>query len=142
MKGKPFNFHGAIFTIKILTAETNGKYTVMDVIHPPDLGPALHIHPMGPETFYIIQGEYEFVLGEKSLMGKSGDTIFVPKGISHRFKVGHKGGHALIISPPELEYYFFKFSELPSKDNISYKTESNIAEQYGQVFLDNTKHWK
>ena len=52
----------------------------MDVIHPPYLGPALHMHPMGPETFYIIEGEYEFMLGEKSLMGKSEDTIYVPKG--------------------------------------------------------------
>ena len=91
MKNKPFNFHGAIFTIKVLTSETDGKYTVMDVIHPQDLGPALHMHPMGPETFYIIEGEYEFVVGEKSLSGKSGDTIFVPKGTPHRFEVGHKG---------------------------------------------------
>jgi quercetin dioxygenase-like cupin family protein len=142
VKDKPFNFHGAIFTIKVLTSETNGKYTVMDVIHPPDLGPALHMHPMGPETFYIIEGEYDFTLGEKSLMGKSGDTIFAPKGTPHRFEVGPKGGHALIISPPELEHYFFKVSELFNKGNISYKAESNIAEQYGQVFLDNRKHWK
>ena len=79
MKDKPFNFHGAIFTIKVLTSETNGKYTVMDVIHPPDLGPALHMHPMGPETFYIIEGEYEFVVGEKSLSGKSGGYNFCSK---------------------------------------------------------------
>ena len=142
MKDKPFNFHGAIFTIEVLTSETNGKYMVMDVIHPPDLGPALHMHPMGPETFYIIEGEYDFALGEKLLMGKSGDTIFVPKGTPHRFEVGHTGGHALIISPPELEHYFFKVSELFNKGKISYKAESNIAEQYGQVFLDNRKHWK
>jgi quercetin dioxygenase-like cupin family protein len=79
VKDKPFNFHGAIFTIKVLPSETNGKYTVMDVIHLPKLGPALHMHPLGPETFYIIEGEYEFVLNEKSLIGKSGDTIFVLK---------------------------------------------------------------
>ena len=88
MKDKPFNFHGAIFTIKVLTSETNGKYMVMDVILPPVIGPALHMHPMGPETFYIIEGEYESILGEKSLMGKTGDTIFVPKGTPHRFEVG------------------------------------------------------
>ena len=39
---KPFDFHGAIFTIKVLSFETDNKYTVMDIPHPPNLGPALH----------------------------------------------------------------------------------------------------
>jgi hypothetical protein len=56
--------------------------------------------------------------------------------------VGRKGGHALVISPPESEHYFFKVSELFSKGKVAYKMESNIAEQYGQVFLHDTKHWK
>jgi quercetin dioxygenase-like cupin family protein len=45
-------------------------------------------------------------------MGKPGDIIFVPKEAPHRFVVGHKGGHALVISPPELEFYFFKVNYL------------------------------
>lgn len=112
MKDKPFDFHGAKFTIKVLTSETNGNYTILDVIHPPKLGPALHLHPNGSETFYIIEGNYEFILDEKSIIGKPGDTIFVPKEVPHRFVVGEKGGHALVISPPELEFYFFKVNYL------------------------------
>ena len=142
MKDKPFNFYGAKFTIKVLTSETDGSYTILDVIHPPDIGPSLHIHPKGPETFYIVEGDYEFILDGKSVMGKPGDIIFVPKEAPHRFVVGHKGGHALIISPPELEFYFFKVSELLDKGEVSYKTELSIGKQYGQIFLDNTKHWK
>ena len=142
MKDKPFDFHGAIFTIKILTSETNGRYTIMDVVHPPDIGPALHMHPKGSETFYIIEGDYEFFLDGKSLAGKSGDVIFVPQGSPHRFVVGHKGGHALVVSPPDLEFYFFKVSELLDKGEASYMIESKIGKQYGQVFLDSNKHWK
>ncbi len=141
MKDKPFDFHGAKFTIKVLTSETNGNYTILDVIHPPNLGRALHIHPKGSETFYIVEGDYEFILDGKSVIGKPGDLIFVPKGSLHRFVVGYKSGHALVISPPELEFYFFKVSELLDKGEVSYETESSIGKQYGQVFLDNTKHW-
>jgi len=142
VKDKPFNFHGAKFIIKVLTSETEGSYTILDVIHPPDIGPSLHVHPKGSETFYIVEGDYEFILDRKSVMGKPGDIIFVPKEAPHRFVVGHKGGHALVISPPELEFYFFKVSELLDKGDVSYETESTIGKQYGQVFLDNTKHWK
>ena len=142
MKDIPFDFHGAKFIIKVLTSETNGNYTILDVIHPPNLGPALHIHPKGPETFYIIEGDYEFILDEKSITGKPGDVIFVPKGAPYRFIVGYKGGHALVISPAELEFYFFKVSELLDKGEVSNQIESSIGKQYGQVFLDNTRHWK
>ena len=112
MKDKPFDFHDAKFTIKVLTSETNGSYTILDVLHPPKLGPALHIHPKGSETFYIIEGDYEFILDDKSVRGKCGDVIFVPKEALHRFVVGDKGGHALVISPPGLEFYFFKVNYL------------------------------
>ncbi len=143
MKDKPFDFHGAKFTIKVLTSETNGSYTVMDIIHPPNIGPALHKHPKGPETFYIVKGNYEFILDGKSILGKPGDVIFVPKEVPHRFIVGNKCGHALVISPPDLEFYFFKVSELLlDKGEVSYEKESSIGKQYGQVFLDRTKHWK
>ena len=80
MKNETFDFHGSKFTIKVLTSETNGRFTILDVIHPPNLGPALHIHPKGSETFYIIKGDYEFILDSKSMMAKAGDVIFVPKG--------------------------------------------------------------
>ena len=142
MKNKTFDFHGAKFNIKVLTSETNGSYTVLDIIHAQYLGPALHVHPKGSETFYIAKGTYEFFLDGNSIMGKTGDIIFVPKGVPHRFVVGAKGGHAVVISPPELEFYFFKVSELLDKGKVSYETESNIGKQFGQVFLDNAKHWE
>ena len=142
MKDKLFDFHGAKFTIKVLTSETNGSYTVMDIIHPPNLGPALHVHPKGSETFYIVEGNYEFILDGQSIIGRPGDVIFVPKEVPHKFIVGDKGGHAVVISPPDLEFYFFKVSELLGKDEVSYEIESSIGRQYGQVFLNNTKHWK
>jgi mannose-6-phosphate isomerase-like protein (cupin superfamily) len=141
VKDKPFDFHGAKFTIKVLSSETDHRYTVLDIIHPANLGPALHIHPKGSETFYIVDGNYHFILDGKSIEAMPGDTIFVPKKTPHRFEVGQKGGHAIVISPPELEFYFFKVGELLIKGNVPYEEEWSIGKKYGQVFLDDTKHW-
>ncbi len=57
----------------------------------------------------------------------------------HRFIVGPRGGHALVISSPDLEFYFFKVSELLAKGETSYLEESKIGEEYDQVFLDSSK---
>jgi quercetin dioxygenase-like cupin family protein len=67
-------FNDTEFTIKVLTSERNSRYTILDVIHPPNLGSALHIHPKGSETFYIFEGDCEFILNRKSVTGKSEDV--------------------------------------------------------------------
>jgi quercetin dioxygenase-like cupin family protein len=141
MKNKTFDFHGTKMTIKVLTSETNDEYTIIDAVHPPNVGPALHMHPKGPEIFYIIDGDYEFVLDNNFIKAKTGDVISIPKGTPHRFIVGNTGGRVLITSPPRLEHYFFKVSELLAIGEVPWKTESDIANQYGQIFLDNAKHW-
>lgn len=141
MKDKTFDFLGTKFTIKVLSSETDHRYTVLDVIHPPNLGPALHKHPRRSETFYIIDGDYNFISDERPIGGKPGNTIFVPKETPHRLEVGSKGGHAIVISPPELEFYFFIVGELFSIGKVSHEEESCIGEKYGQVFLDDTRHW-
>lgn len=109
------NFHGTKMTIHVLTGETDGMYSVIHFEHPPNVGPALHIHPRGPESFHIIDGKYQFLIGDKTIDVQKGDTITVPKGVSHKFNSGNDGGQFLVISPPGLENYFYEVSQLLSK---------------------------
>ena len=141
MKNEIFDFHGSKFTIKILTSESNNKYTVLDIFHISNIGPALHTHPLGPETFYIIEGDYEFTLNDKLIMAKSGDVICVPINTPHKFVTGKKGGHVIVVSPPNLEFYFWEVGKLLEKETVSFEQESEIAKKHGQIFLDDTKHW-
>ena len=141
MKDKSFDFHGSKFTIKILTSESNNKYTILDILHAPNIGPANHKHPNGPETFYIVEGHYEFFLNDESIMARAGDVICVPTNVTHRFVTGKNGGHVLVVSPPNLEFYFWEVSQLLAKSDVSFEEESKIAKKYGQIFLNGTKHW-
>jgi mannose-6-phosphate isomerase-like protein (cupin superfamily) len=137
-----FDFHGTKMIIIASTSETNGSHTILQAIHPPNVGPALHMHPKGPETFQIIQGEYRFLIGDKNIEAKKYDIITVPKGVPHKFSSGSNGGQFLVTSPPDLENYFYEVSQLLLKGNVSWDIESAIAKKYGQVFLQNTNHWE
>ncbi len=139
---RTFDFHGTIMTIKSSTSETGGIYTILYAVHPPNVGPALHLHPKGNECFYIIKGQYRFILANKIVDAISDDLVVVPKNTPHKFTVGTDGGEVLIISPPDLENYFSQVSELLQKSIVTWELESQIAQQYGQVFLENTNHWK
>lgn len=32
-------------------------YIILNIFHVVNIGPAEHVHPTGPETFYIIEGD-------------------------------------------------------------------------------------
>lgn len=129
-------------TIKVLTSETGGAYSVIHFEHPQNVGPALHVHPQGPESFHILKGEYRFLIGDKTIDVQVGDTVIVPQGISHKFYSGKTGGQFLVISPPDLEFYFYEVSQLLAKvGSISWDVESEIAKKHGQIFLENSNHW-
>lgn len=129
-------------TIKVTTSETNGAYSIIHFVHPPNVGPALHIHPRSSESFHIIKGDYKFLIGNKNSDAKVGDTVTVPKNSPHKFNTGNSGGEFLVISPPDLEHYFYEVSQLLIKGNVTWDVESTIAKKYGQIFLENTNHWQ
>jgi mannose-6-phosphate isomerase-like protein (cupin superfamily) len=49
------------------------------------------MHPRGAEIFYIIEGEYRFVLGNRLLNATTGDVVIIPKDAPNRFTVGSSG---------------------------------------------------
>ena len=83
----------------------------------------------------------EFFLDGQPIKAKPGDVVCVPTGASHRFVTGSNGGHAIVFSPPNLEFYFWEVSKLLEKGTVSFEQESEIGKKYGQIFLEGSKHW-
>src|SRR4029450_10751248 len=59
----PIPFGGSV-TIKAQTMNTNGSLTVLEFVHPPKAGPALHLHFREDEVWYILEGDYRFQVGD------------------------------------------------------------------------------
>lgn len=85
----------------------------MEAIIPPQKGPPPHRHSREEESFFIIEGEMEFVAdGQHSVAGK-GTWITLPKGSLHYFKnIGQTPARMLILAVPAgLEDYFIEVSQ-------------------------------
>lgn len=109
--------------------------------HSPAVGPALHIHPRGPESFVILEGRYIFFCDGIETTLQSGESICIPPNRPHRYVVGNEGGRLLVIAPPTLENYFWEVAQLLSKGKLPLADEFKIAASYGQDFLDSSSHW-
>ena len=81
-----FNVGGHISTFKITGKDTDGSYSLMASIIEPDAGVTPHIHSLESEGFYIVQGQMEFLLGDRIVIANAGDFVHSPKGEFHTWK--------------------------------------------------------
>jgi mannose-6-phosphate isomerase-like protein (cupin superfamily) len=90
-------------------AEMAGAYVVVVGVFPPgEPAPPLHLHPDTDEAFYLAEGEATFLLGDREVLARGGDLVFVPRGTAHTvWNSGAIPVHGLIlISPGDAEHSF------------------------------------
>ena len=73
-------------TVKISGTQSDVTYSLIEMVHPPNVGPALHLHPTGAEAFYVLDGEYTIHCGEQQYQAAAGDFIYIPKGTQHMYQ--------------------------------------------------------
>jgi mannose-6-phosphate isomerase-like protein (cupin superfamily) len=81
---------------------------------PPGTGPPRHIHHSCDELFYVLEGEFLFLVGERQVSALPGTFVFIPRGTVHAAKViGTEPGKVLAAYiPGGLERSFEEFAQL------------------------------
>jgi mannose-6-phosphate isomerase-like protein (cupin superfamily) len=128
---------GGSVTIKAHTRNTNGSLTVLEFVHPPKAGPALHTHLREDEVWYVLEGEYRVKAGDAMFRLSAGGMAFGPRGTPHGFQnVGDTPGRLLVIATPSgVERWFEQCAELlPDRldmEALAAITDANWAELVG-----------
>src|SRR5436190_15241469 len=104
--GRAYWGPGDRYTFLVTGSESGGAYFAMEALVPPGGGPPPHIHRHADETFYIVEGACDFLLGEETITAGAGDFVNVPRGVVHRF---HNAGVAparliLTFTPASIEH--------------------------------------
>jgi len=140
-QGKTIQFYKTKMVFKTTLEQTNKQYSVILMTHPSSVGPALHIHPNGPETFFVLEGNYTFILNGKTIEATKGDFVFIPQNAPHKYKSGLNGGQILVTTPASVETYFLHIAEKLLNGDVSLEYEFEFAKNHGQIFLETSEHW-
>lgn len=142
--GKNVSVVGDTYRILVGGAETNGAFTVIDMLIPPNGGPGPHEHAQIEESFYVIDGEIEVKSEFGEYIATKGSFVNIPKGgVVHCFKnKTDQIAHLLcIVVPSGLDTFFEEigkpvgygeFLPPPPMDPESAKKLQAVAEKYGQ----------
>src|SRR5262250_1386760 len=100
-QGSMVSVLGEIISFKITGEETGGPLCVVELTAFPDNGPPPHIHHREDESFYILDGAFSFLLGDRTTEAGPGFFCRVPRGTLHTYQnVGTQPGKALVILTP------------------------------------------
>jgi quercetin dioxygenase-like cupin family protein len=108
--GPAFWGPGDHYTFLVTGEETGGAYFVMEALVPPGGGPPPHVHTREDETFYILEGEIEFRLGDDTVTAGAGDFVNVPRGTVHNFlNAGSETARMILtFTPAGMEHFFLE----------------------------------
>jgi len=109
-EGRTIGIVGDIYRFLATSGETGGRYSMFEATVLPGGGPPPHIHRREDETFYVLEGEITFQVGDERRVAKSGTFVHMPIGILHAFKNETSQPAKMLISfaPAGLEEMFFE----------------------------------
>lgn len=131
-EGVVTNVLGTAITIKVHGRDTGGAFSIIETEDKPGEGPPPHIQNREDETFYVLEGEYEFTCGPLKFTGKAGNVAFLPRGVPHRYQcISRTSGRLLVvISPAGFEDFFKEADGISNVEKVL-----AVGKKYGLDFL-------
>jgi len=86
-----------------LTVKTGGAgsaFSQIEVDDPQGTGPPLHLHHNEDETFYVLEGEVTFQVGDERINVAAGDFLFGPRDVPHTYVVRSERARMLVTASP------------------------------------------
>jgi len=112
-EGRSVSLRGTTVGFKVESNRANGA-SCTEWTAVPGFDTGLHVHERLEETWYVLEGELEFHVGDDQFTAGAGACVFVPPGVAHAF--ANRGDRLarflLILSPPTHDRYFDELAEI------------------------------
>jgi quercetin dioxygenase-like cupin family protein len=111
-EGDAFSAVGDVYRILASGRQTGDVYTLSEIRVSPKNGPPPHIHSREDESFFVLEGEVEFQVGDEKITARSGTFIQGPRGIAHSFKNNTQRPARMLVfvSPAGFENFVNEFA--------------------------------
>ena len=101
--------------IKVQGSETYRRLMIMDREILVGEGPLVHINHREEEYFHVnLQGEIEYEVWDRKILGRAGTWVYVPRYIKHRYRNVNSTGARLefVFQLAGIEHYFEEVSRV------------------------------
>ena len=127
-EGKTIAVVGDVYRFLATGDETDGRYAMFEAVVAPGGGPPPHVHSREEESFYVLEGEITFQVGDQQIVAKAGTFANMPVGSLHSFKNCLDKPARMIISvaPAGLEKMFMEVGQPVKGKRSNFETVTRI----------------
>ena len=101
----------------LATGEDSKHAWMFELTMPAGFSTGLHVHRVQEETFYVLEGEGEWQVGDELVRATPGTYVFIPPGVPHN--IGNSSDKTvkmfMTVSPPGHEHYFEELAKLVAR---------------------------
>ncbi len=143
-EGEALWFNGGLGLLKATGNQTEGRFTVMELLAPKGFASPLHIHRREDEFFLVLSGEVRVKHGEAVTEAVAGSLVYGPRDVAHAFHVDSAEARLLLFfGPAGVEGFFREGGKparslgLPPSDEqfLDKQALTEIASRYDQEFV-------
>jgi quercetin dioxygenase-like cupin family protein len=90
--------------------DTDGAFALIHCFFRKGFMAPPHYHTLEDESFYVLEGEIDFHVGDKKCRASAGELVVLPKNVPHHFNLVSETAKALLlITPAGFEVFFQEF---------------------------------
>ena len=121
-------FDVGIGSVCLSGEDTGGAYRLLEVALAPRMGVPRHSHKREDESYSVLAGELEVIVGGKTFVLKPGDSLVAPRDIPDQLRnSGEVENQYLLIFWPSGFEGFLEATAVPAPDNAVAPTEPPAA---------------
>ena len=112
---------GDVYRFLATGEDTDGKYATFEALVTPGNGPPPHMHSREEESFFVLEGEITFQLGDERFVAGAGAFLNMPIGSLHTFRNESTKPARMLVSlaPAGLEKMFLEVGQPIDDDSMA-----------------------
>src|ERR671933_2468487 len=119
-QGKAFWLATDLHIFKATGEDTDQAFALAELVAQPQFAPPPHIHHREDESYYILEGEFEFLDNNRTFIVGPGSFVYLPKGRLHMHRAaGGAPARALVLVTPAGIEKFIEEAGEPATDKSS-----------------------
>ena len=100
-------FGNAMVSFLLNGEDTNGQFSMMEIVARPGTEPPYHVHDREDETFHLLEGRIAVMIDGMVYEANAGDTVLLPRRVPHTFRVRSEHARTLLtVTPAGFDGYF------------------------------------
>jgi mannose-6-phosphate isomerase-like protein (cupin superfamily) len=138
-EGEAIWMFDALDTIKADAERTGGGLTVVEFLDFEGSSVPLHVKERWDTGFYILVGEYSFVIAGETVAASLGSWVYVPREVPHAWRCESAEGRLLSVTVPGgFEGFYRQAGEsvpdrtrLPTRSEMDMEALTSTAARFG-----------